>query len=239
MCGRFTLTLTPEETARLLALDAALDASLGLRPRWNIAPGQDLPAAVQESPDAPRTLRNLNWGLVPRWSRGPADGIRPINARAETAADKPAFRDAFQRRRCLIPADGFYEWQRQGGRKQPWLFRLKDEPGFAMAGLWETWTPPAGSPLHTCALLTTDANDLMRPIHDRMPVILHRADFEAWLTAAPEAAPALHDLLRPYPADQMTAWPVSPLVNAPSNDGPQLAEPYEPTDAGEQYRLLD
>jgi putative SOS response-associated peptidase YedK len=239
MCGRFTLTLTPEETAQLLALDAALNAELGLRPRWNIAPGQDLPAAVQETPDTPRSLRNLNWGLVPSWSRGSADGIRPINARSETVADKPSFRDAFRRRRCLVPADGFYEWRRQGGRKQPWLIRLKDEPGFAMAGLWESWTPPAGPALHTCALLTTEANDLMRPIHDRMPVILHRADFEQWLTTPPDAAPGLRNLLRPYSADLMTAWPVSPLVNTPHNDGPQLAEPFKPTDAGEQFRLLD
>ncbi len=239
MCGRFTLTLTPEETSQLLALDVALNAELGLRPRWNIAPGQDLTTAVQETSDAPRTLRNLNWGLVPRWSHGPAGGIRPINARCETVADKPTFRDAFRRRRCLMPADGFYEWQRQGGKKQPWFFRLKDEPGFAMAGIWETWTSPEGTPLHTCALLTTAANDLMRPVHDRMPVILHRADYRNWLAAPPDAAPGLHDLLRPFPADLMTAWPVAALVNNPRHDGPELSEPLKPAGAGEQFRLLD
>jgi putative SOS response-associated peptidase YedK len=243
MCGRFTLTLTAEETARLLALDAALDAELGLRPRWNVSPGQDIPAAVQESPDAPRTLRNLNWGLTPRWSRGPAGGIRPINARSETVADKPSFRDAFRRRRCLVPADGFYEWQRRGAAKQPWLFRLKDAPGFAMAAIWESWTPPDASPLHTCALLTTEANALMRPIHDRMPVILDSTDFTTWLTTPPDSAASLLDLLRPYPPDLMTAWPVAKLVNSPHHDGPELTIPVASTEddqpPGTQFRLLD
>lgn len=239
MCGRFTLTLTPEETARLLALEAALDVAPASPPRWNVAPGQPIAAAVQESPDAPRRLRYLDWGLVPRWSRGPAGGARPINARSETVADKPAFRDAWRRRRCLVPADGFYEWQRRGGAKQPWLFRLKDAPGFAMAGIWETWTPADGSPQHTCALLTTEANALMLPVHDRMPVILRRESFADWLTVPPDAAHSLHPLLRPYPADEMTAWPVSPAVNSPHNDAPHLVLPFTPPTTGEQFRLLD
>jgi putative SOS response-associated peptidase YedK len=124
-----------------------------------------------------------------------------------------------------VPADGFYEWQRRGGRTRPWLFRVVDEPGFCMAGLWETWSPPDAEPLHTCTLLTTAANALLRPIHDRMPVILRREDYERWLTAQPDAATGLRDLLRPFPAESMIAWPVGDLVNSPRNDAPACTEP--------------
>ncbi len=227
MCGRFTLALSPEELAQLMALDAALDRELGLAPRWNIAPGQELLAAVQDSPDAPREPRAFKWGLVPGWAEDPAVGNRMINARGETAAEKPSFRTAFSRRRCLIPADGFYEWQRRGSKKRPWIFRVTDEPGFCMAGLWETWIPSAGDPLHTCTILTTEANDLLRPIHDRMPVILRRTDYERWLTAQPDEAAGLRELLRPFPAEGMAAWPVSTLVNSPRNDAPECAAPVE------------
>ena len=232
MCGRFTLALSPEEIARLLAMEAALDADLGLQPRWNVAPGQELTAAVQETPQGPRETRLLRWGLVPAWSKAPLSGSRMINARSETVHAKPAFRRAFQARRCLVPADGFYEWKREGSRKQPWLFRLRDEPGFAMAGLWERWCGPAGEVLDTCTLLTTVANALMAPIHDRMPVILRPDDFTAWLTAPPADADALHALLRPYPAEAMTAWPVSARVNAPRNEGPELVVPVDPDPPG-------
>ncbi len=228
MCGRFTLALSPEELAQLMALDAALDLELGLHPRFNIAPGQDIVAAVQETPDGPREARAFRWGLVPSWAEDPAIGNRLINARAETAPAKPSFRDAYRRRRCLVPADGFYEWQRHGGRKQPWLFRVIDEPGFCMAGLWETWSPPGVEPLHTCTLLTTAANALLRPVHERMPVILNRDDYERWLTAQPDAAAGLRDLLRPFPAEAMTAWPVSPQVNNPRHDVPECVESVAP-----------
>lgn len=246
MCGRFTLALSPEELAQLMALDAALDLELGLRPRFNIAPGQDILAAVQDGPDEPREARAFRWGLVPAWADDPAVGYQMINARAETAEAKPAFREAYKRRRCLVPADGFYEWQRAGARKQPWVFHVLDEPGFCMAGLWETWRPPEGDPLHTCTLLTTAANDLLRPIHERMPVILRREDYERWLTAQPDAAAGLRDLLRPFPAESMTAWPVSELVNSPRNDVPECVEPVEveassddaEDEPGGQMRLL-
>ena len=227
MCGRFTLALSPEEIAQLLALDEALDAELGLRPSWNVAPGREIVTAVQETPAAPRVPRACTWGLVPAWSKDPDAARRPINARAETAAQKPSFREAFRRRRCLIPADGFYEWQRTGARKRPWIFRAADAPGFCMAGLWETWTPPAGAPLHTCTILTTAANALMRPVHDRMPVILAPDDHARWLTASPEAAAGLRDLLRPFPAERMEAWPVGTLVNSPRNDVPECTAPAE------------
>ncbi len=227
MCGRFTLALSPEELAQLMALDAALDIELGLSPRFNIAPGQDLLAAVQPTPNDAREARTFKWGLVPGWAKDASIGNRMINARAETAPEKPSFREAFKSRRCLVPANGFYEWQRQDNKKQPWLFRVIDEPGFCMAGLWETWRQPDGAPLHTCTILTTKANDLLRPIHDRMPVILHREDYERWLTAQPDASAGLRDLLSPFPAEAMEAWPVSSLVNSPRNDGPECAEPLE------------
>jgi len=241
VCGRFTLALSPEELAQLMALDAALDVELGLRPRYNIAPGQDLLAAVQRTPDEAREARAFKWGLVPGWAEDPSVGNRMINARAETAPEKPSFREAFKSRRCLVPANGFYEWRQSGGKKQPWLFRVLDEPGFCMAGLWETWRSSGGDPLHTCTILTTAANDLLRPIHNRMPVILHRGDYERWLTAQPDAAAGLRDLLRPFPTDAMEAWPVSSLVNSPRNDGPECMEQVkEPPDgeAGGQMSLL-
>ena len=243
MCGRFTLALSPEELAQLMALDAALDRELGLGPRYNIAPGQEIVAAVQATPEAPREARVFRWGLVPSWAEDPAIGYRLINARSETAAAKPAFRDAYRRRRCLVPADGFYEWQRRAGRKQPWHFRVTDAPGFCMAGLWETWGPPDGVPLETCTLLTTSANELLRPIHDRMPVILGRENYERWLTAQPDDETGLRDLLRPFPAEAMDARPVSPLVNSPRSDVPACIEPVatreEPDDATDgQMKLL-
>lgn len=237
MCGRFTLALSPEEIAQLMALDAALDQELGLLPRYNIAPGQEIVAAVQDAPDAPRAPRAFRWGLVPGWADDPAVGNRLINARSETAAEKPSFRAAFRRRRCLIPADGFYEWQRKVAKKRPWIFRVTDDPGFCMAGLWETWTPPEGGPLYTCTILTTEANDLLRPIHDRMPVILRRDAYERWLTAQPDETAGLRDLLRPFPADAMEAWPVSTLVNSPRNDGPECVEPVD-APPGEQMNMF-
>ncbi len=240
MCGRFTLALSPEELAQLMALDAALDLELGLRPRYNIAPGQEIVAAIQDTPDTDREARTFKWGLVPGWAKDPAVGNRMINARSETAPEKPSFREAYQRRRCLIPAEAFFEWQRRGDQKHPWLFRVLDEPGFCMAGLWETWRPAAGDPRHTCAILTTTANDLLRPIHDRMPVILHRNDYERWLTAQPDATAGLRDLLQPFPAEAMEAWPVDTLVNSPRNDGPECVMPMnEPGEApGDQLELL-
>jgi len=240
MCGRFTLALSPEELAQLMALDAALDLELGLRPRYNIAPSQEIVAAVQDTPDTDRVARTFKWGLVPGWATDPTVGNRMINTRSETAPEKPSFREAYKRRRCLVPAEAFFEWQRRGDNKQPWLFRVRDEPGFCMAGLWETWRPPEGDPLHTCTILTTAANDLLRPIHDRMPVILHRDDYERWLTAQPDATAGLRDLLSPFPAEAMTAWPVSTLVNSPRNDGPECTLPVEEPDKepGSQMKLL-
>lgn len=241
MCGRFTLALSPEDVAALLGLNAALDEDLGLAPRWNVAPGQNVLAAAAPEPGAPAEAALFRWGLVPSWADDPAIGNKLINARSETVVEKPSFRDAYRKRRCLVPADGFYEWQRKGEAKQPWIFRAKHEPGFCFAGLWETWNPPAGgAPLHTCTLLTTAANELMAPIHHRMPVIVRGDDRDMWLHA--EASDhRLRDLAAPPPADLLIARPVSDLVNSPRNDGPECAEPIEPppeTDDGPQGRLF-
>ena len=202
---------------------------LNLRPRYNVAPSQDV--AVVRTNDDGRSLAMLRWGLIPAWARDPAIGHRLINARSETAAEKPSFRSAYRRQRCLIPADGFYEWRREVKTRQPWLFGLKDAAPFVFAGLWESWAVPQGTPLtgslaerspgdtvETCTILTTAANETVAPVHGRMPVILPAEAYGPWL--AGEEVP-----LAPYPADAMTAHPVSTLVNRPANDDPRCVEP--------------
>ena len=229
MCGRFTQRMSWQELHELMDL---VGAPPNLRPRYNVAPSQDV--AVIRSDDNGRTLAMLRWGLIPAWAKDPAIGHRLINARSETVAEKPSFRSAFRHRRCLIPADGFYEWRREGKTRQPWLFGLRDGAPFVFAGLWERWTVPAGAALtgslaerspgdavETCTILTTAANDTVAQVHGRMPVILPPDLWDAWL--AGEEVP-----LGPYPADDMTAWPVSTHVNRPANDDPRCVEPISP-----------
>ncbi len=216
MCGRFQLT-PPEEWIEEFGL---VDAPT-LPPRYNIAPTQPI-LAVRAGEDGRRQAGLLRWGLVPSWAPDPSVGNRLINARSESAATKPAFRDAFRERRCLIPATGFYEWRRVGRGKTPYLVRRTGGRVFALAGLWERWRGPEG-PLESCAILTTPANALVAPIHSRMPVLLDAATYGAWLDA--EARPAdLEALLAPYPAAGMEAFPVSPRVNRPEEEGPRCAE---------------
>jgi putative SOS response-associated peptidase YedK len=217
MCGRFTQFSSRDELARLFGFDA--DGAPDLPPRYNVAPTQVV--AVVRLDDGRRALRPLRWGLIPSWAKDPAIGHAFINARAETVAEKPAFRAAFKARRCLIPTTGFYEWAPAGGKKkQPLHIRMLDGRPFALAGLWERWTDAEGVPVETCTILTTAANDLLRPFHDRMPVILAPEGQATWLD--PHAPPdALHALLRPYPAEAMTAVPVGTYVNSPRNEGPQ------------------
>ena len=160
----------------------------------------------------------LKWGLIPAWAQDPAIGHKLINARSETVTEKPSFRDAFRKRRCLIPADGFYEWQRRGTNKQPYYFQMRGGSPFAMAGLWERWTNTDGEPVETCAILTTVCNDLLRPVHERMPVILKAEDYDRWLDESVRGAEPLIPLLRPYPAAEMVAHPVSLYVNNPEHD---------------------
>jgi putative SOS response-associated peptidase YedK len=196
-----------------------------LAPRYNIASTRQI-AAVRNRPDGEdREFVLLRWGLIPSWAKDPSIGARMINARAETAPEKPAFRSAFRRRRCLVPASGFYEWQKQGRVKQPYYISLRERKPMAIAGLWERWEGTEGAPIESCTLLTTDANDLIAPLHDRMPVIVSPGDFDLWLDPTVSTTERLLSLLRPFPADGMTASPVSTLVNNPSVDDPRCIEP--------------
>ena len=223
MCGRFAQASPPEAIAQLF--DLPLSAVPPYQPRYNLAPTQ--PALVLRL--RPRTqekqLTFLLWGLIPSWAKDPSIGQRLINARAETLAEKPAFRAAFRRRRCLVPADGFYEWKQTGNGKQPYFITRKDGKPLALAGLWERWQSPDGSVLETFTLITTQPNDLVARIHHRMPAILPQDSFDLWLNPLTDLE-TVSDLLRtPYPAALLQAYPVSPRVNNPAHDDPDLIEP--------------
>ena len=219
MCGRFALHHTTDEVADLFSVD---HVAAGLLPRYNIAPSQPVSVIVQHDH---RTLEAFRWGLVPFWAKEAKIGNRMINARAETLAQKPAFRAAVKRRRCLIPASGFYEWRKAGSAKEPtYVFRTDQRP-LAMAGLWEEWCSPDDEILHSCAIVTTAANDFMRPIHHRMPVILDPPAAETWLSLAITEPGELAGLLKPYGPDALMAHPVSPQVNVPEYDAPDCLEP--------------
>ncbi len=217
MCGRFNQTASGDEVAEAFGLDDAPE----LAPRYNIAPTQPVAVVGVQPKTGRRGLASLRWGLVPRDALGGERGL--INARAETAWEKPSFREAFARRRCLVLATGFYEWQRLGKKKQPWLMRLTSGRPFAFAGLWEP--PAAGLASPTCTILTTEPNELARPIHDRMPVILDPADYALWLDPAVTAPAEVRPLLRPFPAGVMTAFPVTTAVNRPAFDDPACLVP--------------
>lgn len=219
MCGRYTLAASGEALAEAFGLAPRAD----LRPRYNIAPGQPI-AIVRPAAGGGCEWALPRWGLVPPWAKDPGIGSRLINARAETAAEKPSFRAAFRHRRCLVPADGFYEWARRGGKRYPHLFRLRDGRPFAIAGLWERWDGPQG-PLETCALLTTEANRLVGAIHPRMPAILDAAEARQWLDPDRHGPETLRTLLHPRRAEQMTGFPVSTAVNRVANDDPQCVVP--------------
>lgn len=221
MCGRFALSLEPAE---LQAAFPQFAIPTGWRLRYNIAPGQ--PVLVLPN-DGKSQADFFVWGLIPPWAKDPSLGSRLINARAETLAEKPAFRGAFRYRRCLIFASGFYEWQARPGtkHKQPYFIRLKSGAPFAFAGLWETWLAPDGSEMRTTAIITTDANAVVQPIHARMPVILPPEAYSAWLDSSPANPARLRPLLQPYPAEEMEAYPVSPLVNNPTYDSPDCIHP--------------
>jgi len=223
MCGRFTLTTSAEVVAEFFELADLPE----LTPRYNIAPSQPVPAVLLDGEHRLRRLDHLRWGLVPFWAKDPAIGYRMINARSDGVENKPAFRAAFKKRRCLVAADGFYEWQKQEGskRKQPYYIRMTGGGVFAFAGLGEHWESPDGAALDTCTILTTEPNALMKPLHDRMPVILPRESFAAWLDPAQQTPDPILRLLRPFPAKAMSAFPVSTTVNNPANDTPACLEP--------------
>lgn len=217
MCGRYALETSASELAARFELDEVVD----LAPRYNIAPGTDIPA-IRHSPEGKRVLHLLRWGLIPHWAKDPGIGAKLSNARGETVAEKPSFRDAFKRRRCLVPADGFYEWKTEGRQKQPYYFSLKSGEPFALGGVWESWRAPEGAILRTCCLITTGPNDIMLPVHDRMPVIVSPDDYEAWLTGEASAAQAL---VKPFPTDEMQAWAVSRRVSRSGEEGADLIRP--------------
>ena len=230
MCGRFTLSAPGEVVAELFELAEKPP----LTPRYNIAPTQPAPVVLWDGELNRRRFDLLRWGLIPSWADDPQIGNRMINARAETAAVKPAFRAAFRCRRCLVVADGFYEWKppsvppcqggRQGG-KQPFYIRMRESGPFAFAGLWEHWEGADGTAIDSCTILTTGPNDVVRPMHDRMPVILHRQDCGRWLDPDVQGVDSLAPVLRHYPSEEMRAYPIGTRVNNPANDGPACIEP--------------
>jgi putative SOS response-associated peptidase YedK len=230
MCGRFRVARSKE------ILEEAFDAEDGLSPvewtpRYNVAPGQTIAAVVrntahQDTERRVRRLLPLRWGLIPAWAKDAKIGYKSINARAESAADRPAFREAMRRRRCLIPADGFYEWKRAGKEKVPYCFTLADDAVFGFAGLWERWRSPQGEAVESCTILTTEANVLVRDVHDRMPVILEPDAYDLWLDPGLSRVPELKPLLKPY-AGAMRRYRVSSRVNQVKNDDAECAAEIE------------
>lgn len=214
MCTRYSLL--PSHLRQVLTRLGVPSPETAPGPRYNIPPGTKL-SAIRSAARGERELTALRWGLLPSWTREPASA--PVNARAETLAAKPSFRDAYRRRRCLLPASGFYEWQAIGRARQPWLFRRRDEAPFCLAGLWESWHPPDQDiTIETCAVVTVPPNALMEPIHHRMPAILPEETWESWLNPRLTEPDALAPLLRPWPPESMTAVPVSPRMNSPQID---------------------
>jgi putative SOS response-associated peptidase YedK len=218
MCGRFTLTIDPTSLQQAFPWAVIPD---DLFPRYNIAPTQ--PVAVIPN-TGENTASMYKWGLIPSWAKDPSIGDRMINARAESLAEKPSFRNAFRRRRCLILADGFYEWKQNPDlkSKQPIYIRMKDNQPFAFAGLWELWKSSDGSEIRSCTIITTQPNSLLEPIHNRMPVILPANTYQRWLAIEDTQPNQLNDLLVPYQASDMIAYPVSRMVNSPETESPEL-----------------
>lgn len=219
MCGRFTLTADLEQLEERFSFQAT---QLAFTPHYNIAPSQPVLAVIGTEE---RRGGFLRWGLIPSWAKDPAMGNRMINARAETVAEKPSFRRALQKRRCLVLADGFYEWKKEAKTKTLMYIRLHSREPFGFAGLWETWQSPDGEKTHSCTILTTEPNTLMAPIHHRMPVILSREGEALWLDRSIEAPKLLLPLLVSYPAKAMEAYAVSAVVNSPRNDAPGCIAP--------------
>jgi len=223
MCGRFTLTVDPAELQETFA-DVTFPPKFA--PRFNIAPTQPVLAIANDDRHA---ADFFVWGLIPMWAKDPSIGNRLINARAETLEEKPAFRGSLKYKRCLILADGFYEWKTgpNGKTKTPYFIHMNDRKPFAFAGLWDSWNSADGSQIKSCTIITTEPNDLMSLIHDRMPAILHPRDYARWLDPSPQTPENLKPLVKPYPAEGMNAYPVSTMVNKPENDIPELVVPVK------------
>lgn len=230
MCGRYSI-ISKKRESRGSVRAARLLKKAKAEARYNAAPSQSLPVITNDRPDE---LQFLSWGLLPHWAKEKGYRHKTINARAETLTEKPMFKQLVNQRRCLVPADSFYEWRTSPAGKTPYRFLLKDEGLFCFAGLWDEWADrETGEVIRSYTLITTEANELMRPIHDRMPVLLHPEEEALWLSGE-EADEHLLSLLHPYPSEEMKAYPVSKLVNSPANDYPQVLEP-----APEQGDLFD
>lgn len=230
MCGRYTSTTPPADLAAYFHVDeTVIDEPLG--ERYNVAPTDPVYGVAASKDGSVRRLGTFRWGLVPFWAKDLSVGARLINARAETVLDKPAFRRPLERRRCIIPADGFYEWEAVGGskKKQPWYIRRRDGDVLAFAGLWDVWHPGEGPDgrVVSCTIITTDANDAVRPLHDRMPVVLPPHEWDPWLDPHFDEMGALRSLLVPAPSELFELVRVSTAVNDVRNDGPQLLDPPE------------
>jgi putative SOS response-associated peptidase YedK len=223
MCGRFALTQTDEQTlVETFSLSGAVPE---LSPRYNIAPTQTVATVVRDPESGEYHLELMRWGLIPSWSKDPSVASKMINARGETVHEKPSFRTALRKRRCLIIADGFYEWQTSGSTKQPMFITMQDQRLFGMAGLFEFWTEPqSGETVRTCTIVTTGANELMLQFHHRMPVIVPRDDYAAWLNPDYTDPVQVMPMIQPYPAEEMAYYPVSRRVNTVANDDPSLIE---------------
>ncbi len=223
MCGRFTLTTDPKKVSEAFN---GIEVPSEIPPRYNIAPSQPIAVVANNNP---QRLEFFRWGLIPSWAKDPKIGNRMINARAETLAEKPSFKTAYKRRRCLIPADGFYEWRRSpvGKTKIPMYIKLHNDELFAFAGLWELWQGPDGSDILSCTIITTSPNELVAEIHNRMPVILPPESYGPWLDPAEQRPEELDALLKPFPAAQMMAHRVSTTVNNPRNDSPECITPVD------------
>jgi len=219
MCGRYMFATNPQHMTERFALSVVPP---DLPTRYNVSPQMHMPVIIANSPNH---LDFMRWGLVPSWAKDPSTGFKTINARAETVAERPAYRSALRYHRCLVPANGFFEWRATPQGKQPYFIHLRDELLFAFAGLYEIWHSPDGSELRTYAIITCQSNQLMAPIHNRMPVILPREAEAAWLDPKENRAAAVLSFLQPITAEAMDAYPVSTAVNSPRNDGPALIAP--------------
>lgn len=225
MCGRFALAVDINSLKKAYSIVPEDAKRCDLSPRYNIAPSQEI-VGICQTENGIRTLDSFRWGLIPHWAKDSSIGTKMINARAETVAEKPSFSAAFRSRRCLFPASAFYEWVRSGNEKIPYCIRHKDKSLMAFAGIWESWNGPDG-PLQSCSILTTAANKILEPIHQRMPVILSAEFFDQWLDIRNNNPNQLSPLLKPYAEDLLEAYRVDQRVNSPRNDGPECLAPYE------------
>jgi putative SOS response-associated peptidase YedK len=220
MCGRYTLTLSKDAVWAQIPGIRSFD--MPWKPHYNLAPTQVIPAMASDRPD---TVTGLRWGLIPSWAKDHAIGQKLINARGETLTEKPSFKNLYRSRRCLIPADGFYEWQAVGRRKQPTYIRFCSGQLFTFAGLWDAWKDTQGNIVRSCTIITTLANELIQKLHHRMPVIVEENLREMWLDQKFTDTKRLDEIIRPFPSEAMEAYPVSPAVNKAENDGPELIKP--------------